>query len=143
MSKTIALVSCVKSKLPGPMPAGEIYCSTWFKKASAYAKSFADGWYILSAKYYVLDPTEVIEEYNLTLKTMRKAEKLAWSYHVLQQIQNFTNPGDHLIILAGNDYRKYLTQPLKELGFTFEIPMEGLRQGEQMMWLTQQLEESK
>jgi len=50
VSKTIALVSCVKSKYPGPLPAEELYCSDWFKKTSAYAKKSVNEWHVLKLK---------------------------------------------------------------------------------------------
>jgi len=39
MPKTIALVSCVSKTQTAPMPARDLYASTWFRKASAYADS--------------------------------------------------------------------------------------------------------
>ena len=143
MSRTIALVSCVKSKHSGPLPAEELYCSDWFKKASTYAKKSANEWYILSAKYYLLPPHEIIETYDLTLKGMKVAEKRIWANTVFQQLAPKINPEDQVIVLAGKDYRKYLLQPIQDLGCNVEIPMEGLLQGEQLRWLKQRLEDSK
>ena len=57
--KEVALVACVKAKRDESSPASGLYDSTWFRKARAYARTKADTWRILSAKYGVLDPSEV------------------------------------------------------------------------------------
>jgi hypothetical protein len=44
------------------------------------------------------------------------------------------------VILAGKAYRSDLVEPLREMGCTVEIPMEGLTFGQQLRWLTNQLE---
>jgi len=43
-------------------------------------------------------------------------------------------------MLAGRRYRDYLLDAIKEMGCTFEIPMEGLRIGEQLRWLKKRLD---
>src|SRR5690606_13413659 len=57
--RTIALVSCVSSKEPHAAPARDLYTSALFRKARAYAERNADAWYILSAKYGLVDPNRV------------------------------------------------------------------------------------
>jgi hypothetical protein len=51
VARKIALVACVKTKKPMPMPAQDLYSSDWFRKASTYAMRVADEWHILSAKH--------------------------------------------------------------------------------------------
>jgi hypothetical protein len=38
-------------------------------------------------------------------------------------------------MFAGERYREFLIEPLQQRGLEVEIPMEGLRQGEQLEWL--------
>ncbi len=70
MGKNNFLVSCVKPKRGYPSPAKDLYLSDWFKKAFRYASQNADEWFILSAKYFLVLPDQVIEPYDLTLKSM-------------------------------------------------------------------------
>jgi hypothetical protein len=49
-------------------------------------------------------------------------------------------PGDHVVFLAGIKYRENLIDPIREMGCSVEIPMEGLGIGKQLSWLKQQLE---
>jgi cytoplasmic iron level regulating protein YaaA (DUF328/UPF0246 family) len=137
MSKSIALVSCVSKKQSIALPAKSLYLSDWFKKASAYAIQNADHWYILSAKYGLLDPDTVIEPYDETLNIMPIAARRLWGKEVLENLLQKTEEGDKLIFLAGQRYREFLIQPLKSRGYQIEIPMAGLRIGEQLRWLGQ------
>src|SRR4051812_24833351 len=104
----ICLVACASSKLDYSAPAGELYASTLFLKSRAWAKKFCDRWYILSAKHGLLDPTQVIEPYNITLNDMRVDERKRWSAKVLNELLKLTTSSDHIVFLAGNNYRKYL-----------------------------------
>jgi cytoplasmic iron level regulating protein YaaA (DUF328/UPF0246 family) len=139
MGKNIFLVSCVKTKSGYPSPAKDLYLSDWFKKASRYASQNADEWFILSAKYFLVLPDHVIEPYDLTLKSMSAKEKKEWATHVYQMLKPFISTEDKIFFLAGQDYRNYLIPLLQHDGFAVNIPMEGLRIGEQKSWLRSKL----
>lgn len=139
MGRKIALVSCVETKKPVAGPAGTLYDSDWFRKASSYARQIADEWYILSAKHGLLDPETIIEPYEKTLKTMPKPERAAWARGVIPQLQQVLRPGDRVVFLAGKDYRENLVQPVGQMGCHVEIPMKGLSFGPQKAWLKENL----
>lgn len=142
MTKTIALVSCVGKKLSYAAPAGELYCSQWFKKASAYARQEADDWYILSARYGLLPIDRVVEPYNVTLNKMPASERREWAKRVLTDLRKIIEPGDRIIILAGAKYRENLVGPIVEMGLKVEVPMQGLGIGQQNSWLKKQIGDS-
>lgn len=54
------LVSCVGDKHSKPLPARELYRSDWFLKARAYVEAQGEEWFILSAKYGLVSPDQVI-----------------------------------------------------------------------------------
>ncbi len=135
----IALVSCVSEKADQPQPARDLYTSSWFEKASRYAEQNADRWYILSAKHGVLPPDEVIAPYDETLNEMGAEQRRAWARDVARQLEEILQPGDHVILLAGQRYREFLLEPLRILGCDVNIPMKGMRIGEQLSWLDEQL----
>jgi hypothetical protein len=139
MAKKIALVACVKTKKPMPMPAQDLYRSDWFRKASTYAMRVADEWHILSAKHGLVAPDTVIEPYDETLNRMPVAARRAWAKRVLEDLDRVLQPGDHVVILAGVRYRENLVNPIQEMGCNVEIPMQGLLFGEQKSWLKQRL----
>jgi hypothetical protein len=68
MSAPVVLLSCVKSKLTHCCRAGDMYTSPLFRKMMAYAESLRPKRiFILSAKYGLLRPDDLIEPYEQTL----------------------------------------------------------------------------
>ncbi|MFB9570731.1 DUF6884 domain-containing protein, partial [Saccharopolyspora hordei] len=65
----IGLVSCTKSKREYATKPANLYLeSAFFRKARKYAEANHDSWYILSAKYHLLNPDgPTIEPYDETL----------------------------------------------------------------------------
>ncbi len=67
MSAPIVLVSCVKTKQDRRCRAGDMYTSALFQKMMAYAQSLKPKRiFILSAKYGLLSPDDMIEPYEQT-----------------------------------------------------------------------------
>lgn len=141
MPKKIVLVSCVSEKAATASPARDLYTSDWFIKAARYAGQITEEWYILSAKYGLVQPDQVLEPYNATLKTMGKSARQAWARQVFAALKPRLSPGDMVVFLAGQAYREFLLDQVSRLGCKVEVPMEGLRIGEQMQWLNHHLQE--
>jgi len=137
--KRIVLVSCVKNKTTISMPAQDLYISDLFQKSSAYAKLIGDSWYILSAKYGLLSPDQVIEPYEKTLNKIGVGERKSWAKSVISDLAKIVTPGDEVVFLAGVKYRENLIHPLKKMGSKISVPMEGLSFGNQLKWLKNQL----
>jgi cytoplasmic iron level regulating protein YaaA (DUF328/UPF0246 family) len=140
LADKIALVACVGKKTTAPRPACNLYTSAWFRKASSYAQQIADRWFILSAKYGLLPPDRVIAPYDETLNRMPAAQRRAWAKRVLQDLRQEVHAGNNIIILAGQRYREHLIDPLEAWGCNVDIPMRGLRIGEQLRWLNEHLD---
>jgi cytoplasmic iron level regulating protein YaaA (DUF328/UPF0246 family) len=110
-----------------------MYTSTLFQGMYAYAKKQKPkSIFILSAKYGLLQPRDIIEPYEKTLNNMGEQERKRWAENVLSELKIHTNiEEDHFIFLAGTSYRKYILPHLKH----FSIPMQGLPFGKQLQWL--------
>lgn len=132
------LVSCVGKKHDRASPAGDLYQSEWFKKARSYAEMVGHRWYILSAEHGLLDPSQVIEPYEMTLNTMDLPTRQEWAQRVMCQIADNIHTGK-VIILAGKKYREFLSGSMQDHGYSVEVPMEGLGIGQQLAWLNSQL----
>lgn len=139
MSRTIICVLCVSQKQNTATLARDLYTSDWFRKAAAYAEKHADAWYILSAKYGLVSPDQNIAPYDETLNRMPASARRAWAQRVIKDLRGHLKPGDRVIFLAGARYRENLVAHIQKLGCTAEIPMQGLRIGEQKRWLKEQL----
>ena len=132
------LISCVNKKLDHPAQAKDLYTSALFKMSYQYAKSLnPNAIFILSAKYGLLRNYEVISPYDETLNDMKVKDIKIWSERVLEELNKRTDlQQDYFHFLAGFKYRKYLLPHIKN----YEIPMQGLRIGEQLSWLKHRVE---
>jgi cytoplasmic iron level regulating protein YaaA (DUF328/UPF0246 family) len=137
MTSRTALVACVRKKLDTPAPARDMYTSHLFRGYRHYAETRADIWYILSAKYGVLKPDQVIEPYEQTLNKMSKSERLAWADRVQQQLVELLPAEAEVIFLAGTRYRENIEPFLRERGHSVSVPLEGLTIGKQLQRLKQ------
>jgi cytoplasmic iron level regulating protein YaaA (DUF328/UPF0246 family) len=134
----VALVSCVKKKRPTSAPACELYDSALFRGMRRYAETHADRWFILSAAYGLLAPDAVVAPYERTLNRMKVDARRVWSERVLESLSHEVSTDDTLIVLAGARYREGLFPRLKEMGIAVQVPLEGLKLGQQLQWLKQQ-----
>ena len=137
--RTIYLLSCVGQKQAAPIHARDLYTSTWFCKARTYADETGQPWFILSAQYGLVHPDEMIAPYDLTLNSMPVADRRRWASRVLTQLEQHLNGIRSVTFLAGRRYREFLEPSLRSRGLVVSIPMEGLRIGEQLSWLTREI----
>ena len=136
----ISLASCVSQKLHVPAPARDLYTSTWFIKARGYADRTGQPWFVLSAKHGLVHPDDVIAPYDLTLNNMPVTDRRAWARSALAQLSPHLDNVGSVTFLAGLRYREFLEPSLMSRGLNVSVPMEGLRIGEQLGWLTRQLD---
>ena len=133
---TIFLVSCARKKLPHPAKAKDIYMpSPLFAKSRAYVESTGRPWFILSAKYGLLDPEKRISPYDKTLNKMPKEKRREWAHKVLNKLVPHLEGINYVVILAGSRYREFLEPKLCDRGFHVCVPMRSLGIGEQLRWL--------
>ena len=137
MGHTICLVSCVGKKKPYKTHAKDLYDSPWFIKARAYAEIIADTWLILSAEHGVVAPEKVIDPYEKTLNKMGVRDRRQWADKVLKALRGHIGTSDKVVILAGERYREFLLGELRSFSASIEIPLKGMRIGEQLQWLDQ------
>lgn len=136
----IGFVSCSKSKKGYRCRAEELYsASTLFKFSSQYCRMNYDKWFILSAKYGLVNPSQVLDPYDETLMHFNKPRQLQWAEGVYQQIAHECSSSDMLYFHAGELYIKKLTQLLDIDGFSFYRPLKGLGIGEQLKWYKKEL----
>ena len=130
------LVSCVGQKTASARKAKDLYVSQWFIKARGYVETSKAPWFILSAGYGLVDPKTTIDPYEKTLNRMSVGERRAWATRVTAQMDTHLPAVDGVILLAGVRYREFLLDYLKARFRRVEVPMEGLKIGEQLHWLT-------
>lgn len=135
------LVSCVGEKVGHPAKARDLYASAWFTKARTYVEWQGGPWFILSAEYGLVDPDTIIAPYEKTLNTMGVRERREWAKGVIEQLTTRLPDCEKIVILAGARYREFLMDYLRTRADRVEIPLEGLRIGEQLSWLGSHLQD--
>jgi hypothetical protein len=145
-----------------------MYTSTLFRAARAYAETFGDFWYIISARRPDkfgdtcgwIHPDTVIKPYDRTLKGLGREEIYQWrawcqadfAGFCLEHPEFVRRPSEtgkrhntivdlSVVVLAGKDY----VEPLRDTGFgrLIETPLEGLQIGERVQWLQQGVEAAR
>ncbi len=128
-----------EKKSPKRSRAESLYISPWFKKVRKWI--FREGiseWYILSGKHKLLDPQEEIEPYEFTIKDKGTEDQKKWANDVFKKLKDKINSSDRVVIYAPAHKREFLVELLRQNGNPVEVPMAGLRQGEQLKWLNEQ-----
>ena len=107
-----ALVGCGDAKHDGLLPAREKYRSTYFGLKRDFAETLCARWWILSAKFGLLDPDRVINDYDVAI-TDDDVDAAQWAENVRTALANVewpetTEDGRKLVwelyTLAGSDY---------------------------------------
>ena len=125
----IGFVACSKTKGDGAMPAAALYRSPLFRKSLLAALDSSDKVYILSAKHGVLSCSDVIEPYDVTLKTMPLRAREEWGLRVAPQLAAILRPRDTAVLYCGEEYVAPLRAPMREAGVALEMPLGALPLG--------------
>lgn len=134
--KKVALVACVKQKKQGVHPAQELFTSAWFVKAKEYVENVDfDDWYILSAKYHLVAPDEIIEDYSEHLNQYPKEEIDAWAKKTAGEIKARNLSREQLYIIGSEKYRT-ISSYLPEADII--EPLKGMGISQQMSWMHSQ-----
>ncbi|MNK06931.1 hypothetical protein D3C87_248340 [compost metagenome] len=126
----VYLVACSAGKVDADsVAARDLYNSQLFTLARRYAEKSSDPWFILSAKYGLLDPAQLVASYDESLNDLM----------VEAQLKRVVHSRSHLIMLAGRAYCDALQHLMEAQGHTVTVPMEGMAIGKQLQILTRSL----
>jgi len=141
MKRRVGFAGCAKQKRNTRSRAKDLYISNLFIKARQYVESNYDRWFILSAKYGLVEPEAYIEPYDETLNEKTVEERRKWSKRVFSQIiSKLPNSSQYeLYFHAGAKYREFLIPLLVEVGYSCKVPLKGMKIGEQLSWYKRQL----
>lgn len=117
-------------------PARDLYSpSAAFRGRRAYVEETCDRWFIISAKYGVVAPDQILDPYDVTLVEQSPAVKRQWAQKALAEPEERLAEleGMEFEIHAGRDYWGFgLADGLGDRGATVDIPTEGLSLGKQL-----------
>lgn len=135
-SGDLILIGCVRTKRAVAAPAADLFVSPLFAGRRGHALKTGKRWYILSAKYGLLAPDDVIGPYDVYLADQSASYRRAWGEFVAAQLDRL-EPGlrcRKVEVHAGAAYVDPLRQPLTNLGATITTPLAHLALGEQLAW---------
>ncbi|GAA0628467.1 hypothetical protein GCM10009547_35140 [Sporichthya brevicatena] len=134
--RRVVLVGCVKTKLDHAAPAEDLYVSPLFRRRREFAESTGRPWFVLSAKYGLLAPGELVAPYDLAMASQSAGYRSAWAEFVTEQLINALGSirGVHFEMHAGAAYVGPLEPILRARGATVSAPLRGLTQGQHLAW---------
>jgi len=129
--RRVAFVGCSKAKQGRTAIAEQLYSpSALFCSARRYARK-CNTWFILSAKYGVVRPSQIIAPYDEFLGSMAPPLRAEWATRTRAQVVAVVQPDDVLVLLAGEAYGAALS----ELPNLVERPLMGMRLGQRLQFL--------
>src|SRR5271157_2546230 len=114
----LVIIACSQRKNDEPAPAKDLYRGTLFRFAREYAETCGYDYRILSAKYGLLCPDDLIEPYNQRISTSADVARL--QQLVIPAASALLPQYDKIILIGGAMYRKVMA-PLMEDPEKFEV----------------------
>lgn len=140
----IYLLGCGKQKQKTGWfgPARELYTGSLFKAKLRFAEKVEVKWYIVSAKFGLMDPNQVVTPYDRTMNDLSPIDRPLWAMRVVTKLIlklcRSKLPNDFTLHLhMGKEYCDSIRSFLYLAGFNVILPVEGLGQGEQMKWYSE------
>jgi hypothetical protein len=132
----VLLLGCVKTKRTTPSPARDLYTSTLFTRRRGYAEASGCPWYVLSARYGLVAPDEVIAPYDVHLASQPSSYRSAWGAFVTEQLRRERGSLAGLVVEvhAGDSYVDAVRRPLEAAGATVVDPVDAQAMGETLAW---------
>ena len=132
----VILLACSSTKASTAREVRDLYRGEAFLKGRHYAETQARPWYVLSGKWGLLAPDEIVAPYDLYLGDQSAAYRTAWGRWVTAQLARVTGNlvGVRVEFLAGQSYVEPVRAPLQQEGAILVEPFRGLRMGEQLGW---------
>jgi hypothetical protein len=135
-SADLVLIGCVRTKKAAATRAEELFASPLFERRRNYALVSGLSWFILSAKFGLLAPDDVIGPYDVYLKDQSPGYRKSWGEFVVAQLEQRL-PSLHGLTIevhAGEAYVTPLQIPLAAREAKLLAPLAHRRQGEQLAW---------
>lgn len=117
----VLLVSCGKRKSDYPCQAKDMYNSYRFQKLKEIAQNIGLQWFILSAKYGLLPPDQIIDPYDMCLTDCSDDYRQLWTEKVIQSLSRFSKE-TLFVIAANNDYSQSIAFSLINHGYRVSAP---------------------
>jgi hypothetical protein len=133
--KTIFIITCSSQKIKTESPARDLYLSERFILAKKLADEYADQWFIISAKYGLLEPDQVVAPYDKNLKELSLQEYKLWSEKNIRKLDYCLTEKINFICLGEEEYFLDIETYLLRQGNTINIPFRHIEKDNRVPWL--------
>jgi len=108
--KVLVITECTKEKLgydsSTKAPAKKMYQGRLFKTVKEYSEAMGFDYVIISAKYGLIFPDDIIEGYEKALQTKEDVENI--QLLVEDRLKPILENYDKIVVIAGEKYRRVL-----------------------------------
>ncbi len=82
----LVLIGCVDRQQPAPAPARDLFLGPVFARRRAYAEASGRPWFILSSRWGLVRPDELIAPYRFVLDDQPIMFRRTWGRYVAEQL---------------------------------------------------------
>jgi hypothetical protein len=132
----VVLVGCVKAKRQSAAPAKDLFTSPLFGRRRRYAERSGHRWFLVSSRWGLVHPDEVIAPYDLYLGDRSREYRQAWGAFVVELLTLAVGPLKGVVaeLHAGDDHRSALEPPLRQAGAVPVNPLTATSMGATLAW---------
>ncbi len=115
---SVILIGGGKAQLSEPAAARDLYVSPLFARRRARAEASGVPWFVVSGRWGLLDPGDVLAPYSFSLAEQPANYQRAWGRFVAEQLclAGSVGRGDVVEIYTGAVHAAALTAPIEYLG---------------------------
>lgn len=130
MTYTLAIIPCTGQKNPDleEAPAEEIWTGNHFQLTLAYCELFFDKILVMSYKYGLISPSQVIQTYDIDMRVEKARARIRWWYLLKKQIDDLADndPPSIVALFTGSFERDRVIREFVKHGVeNLTIPWEG------------------
>ena len=131
----VLLIGSVKSKQPEAAPARDLYTSTLFTRRRRYAEASGRPWFVLSGRWGLVAPDELIAPYDVFLGDMPASYRRGWAEFVVGQLAAYAPLTGTVVEIHAGDHDVDALRPVVErAGAVLADPVDAHSMGETLAW---------
>lgn len=131
----VAIITCGLKKKKVAAPAQDFYTGTSFRVYCTYVSENFKNWVILSAKYGMVLPSQVLEPYDTYIKDLSAEDKRILMNRFICSLKDTFPKAGKFIFFVSDAYKKAILEVISGYNISVEFPFEGLRFGQKLQFM--------
>lgn len=133
----VAVINCGSDKVHKQCKAKDLYTGSLFLASRFFCESNYKQYCILSAKYHVLLPDDVVDYYDLYLGSLSKKDKDVWNKITATQLLEKFPVGTEFDFYTSKMYLEGVLPILKQNDVSYTTNLNNLGLGYKIQWFQQ------